>query len=266
VVSTNAIQAAAGYPERIDALQAFILHHVSDAPSGTLPLIHATLPPYISRHGSMVILAAVTLVVLFGAMYRRKAAVPTGLTNLLEVFVVFVRDQIACRYFGEEQGRRMTPLFCSFFFFILMMNLIGLVPLFSTATANISVTGALAAVTLCFMIFGALFLHGPIGFIKGFVPRGVPWPVLLLLVPIEIVGLFIKAFALMIRLFANELSGHMVVFFMLGLVVVFGAKALPIIVMALMIYILELMVAFLQAYIFTLLSAVFISQRFHPEH
>lgn len=160
----------------------------------------------------------------------------------------------------------MTPLFCSFFVFILVLNLLGLVPCFYTATANVSVTGALAAVTLGFMIVGAMFRYGPIGFVRGFIPHGVPWPVLIVLVPIEIFGLFVKAFALTIRLFANELAGHLVGFFLLGLIVIFGMKALPAMLMGLGIFLLEVFVAFLQAYIFTLLSAIFISQRFHPEH
>jgi F-type H+-transporting ATPase subunit a len=90
--------------------------------------------------------------------------------------------------------------------------------------------------------------------------------VLILLVPIEIIGLFIKAFALAVRLFANELAGHIVVYFMLGLLIVFGLAALPFFFMGVLIYMLEVGVAFLQAYIFTLLSAVFIGQRLRPEH
>ena len=266
VVSTNVTSAVAGYQERIDALQSFILHHVADGHSLALPYLHVKLSGFLTLHGTMVILGAVLVVVTFAALYRKKATVPTGITNLLEFFVVFIRDQIACPYFGDEDGRRMTPLLCSFFFFILVLNLMGLVPCLATATANVSVTGALAAVTFFFMILGTMFRHGVTGFFRGFVPHGVPWPVLIVLVPVEILGLLVKAFALTIRLFANELAGHLVVFFMLGLIVVFGMKALPMLLMAVLIYIMELCVAFLQAYIFTLLSAIFISQRYHPDH
>ena len=160
----------------------------------------------------------------------------------------------------------MTPLFCSFFFFILVMNLLGLVPCFAAATGNFSVTMPLALVTFFFMIFGALIKNGPVAFIKGFVPSGIPVPLAIALFPIEVIGVVIKTAALMIRLFANMLSGHMVVFFLIGMVFIFGYVALPVLVLAVFIYLIELFVAFLQAYIFTLLSAIFIGQRYHPEH
>jgi F-type H+-transporting ATPase subunit a len=192
--------------------------------------------------------------------------VPHGWLNLVETFVKFIRDEISVPFLGAEDGRRMTPLFCSFFFYILIMNLVGLVPCFYAATANINVTGGLASVTLFFMIGGAVYRNGPVAFLKGFVPPGVPWFILLLLVPIEFVGLFIRAMALAIRLFANELAGHLVLFSLLGLLVMYGVWALPAAFMAVIIFIEEILVAFLQAYIFTLLSAVFIGQRYHPAH
>jgi len=142
----------------------------------------------------------------------------------------------------------------------------GLIPLFVTATANINVTGGLALITLSFMIIGTVIRNGMKGFCQAIIPSGVPIPVLFILVPIEIVGLFIKAFALMIRLFANMFAGHIVIFSLLGLVVLMGYVALPAIFLALFINVLEILVAFLQAYIFTLLSAMFIGQMFHPAH
>lgn len=253
---------------RSEAVQAYIRHHMVD--SHELPLVGNVfnLPSFVTAHGLMLVLALVALIVLFSRSRAKEGAdpVPRGVANVLEAIVVFLRDQVAIPYLGEEDGRRMTPLFCSFFFFILAANLIGLVPGMATATANIGVTAALALVTLFFMIFGAIYRTGPAGFVKGFVPHGVPWPILIVLVPIEILGLFIKAMALSIRLFANELAGHIVVFSLLGLVLMFGAVALPAVFMAAAVYILEIGVSFLQAYIFTLLSAVFIGQRYHPEH
>jgi F-type H+-transporting ATPase subunit a len=160
----------------------------------------------------------------------------------------------------------MTPLFCNFFFFILFLNLMGLVPLFATATSNINVTGALALVTFTFMVFGAIYKNGLMGFFKALVPSGVPAPILILLFPIELFGLLIKSFALMIRLFANMLAGHIVIISMMGIVILMGAKALPIIVLVCGIYALEVLVAFLQAYIFTLLSAMFVGSMYHPHH
>src|SRR3989338_2285135 len=109
-----------------------------------LPPVH--LPHFITLHGFTVILCALFLIVLFVACYKKNARVPTGITNLLEVFVVFIRDEIAISALGEKDGRKMTPLFCTFFFFILGLNLMGLIPLFATATANINVTAAFALI------------------------------------------------------------------------------------------------------------------------
>jgi F-type H+-transporting ATPase subunit a len=266
-MSMNAVDAALLLQQKTDAVQAYVLHHVTDSHLLKLPFLKPiALPGFLSVHGVMIVMGAFLLILVCGLAARRKAAVPTGMANAIELFVTLIRDQVVVPYLGPEDGRRMTPLFCSFFFFILALNLIGLVPCFYTATANLSVTGALAAISLGLMIIGATFKTGVMGFFKGFIPHGVPWPVLIVLVPIEIVGVFIKAFALMIRLFANELAGHIVMLFMVGLLVIFGLPALPFFVLAIGIYILELGVAFLQAYIFTLLSAIFIGQRYHPEH
>jgi F-type H+-transporting ATPase subunit a len=249
------------------AVEAFILHHMMDSRRMDLARnVHVQLPVFLTLHGTMVVFSALLLIAIAGWAARRRTSIPTGLNNLLEAFVKFVRDQVAVPYLGPEDGVRMTPLLCTFFSFILMMNLVGLVPCFYTATSNINVTGALAAITFGFMIFGAIYRHGLVGFVRGFVPPGVPWPIAVVLVPLEIIGLLIKGVALTVRLFANELAGHIVVFSLLGLVVMFGYVALPAIVMALGIYVLELFVAFLQAYIFTLLSAIFIGQRYHPAH
>jgi F-type H+-transporting ATPase subunit a len=253
--------------EKSEAVQKYVMHHVSNSHEWALPFgLHIPLPSFLPLHGLMLLIGAGILFLLFGVLYRKNAAVPTGLTNALEVFVLFVRNVIAIPNLGEKDGRKMTPLLCSFFFFILILNLMGLVPLFATATSNLGVTAPLALITLAFMIFGTIYKNGPVGFIKCFVPHGVPWPVLILLVPIEFIGMFIKAFALTIRLFANMLAGHLVIFSLLGLVYVYGAFALPAIGLAVGIYFLELLVAFLQAFIFTLLSAMFIGQMYHPAH
>jgi F-type H+-transporting ATPase subunit a len=248
-------------------LDQYILHHVMDSHEWHLPFMAPIqLPPYLSLHALMVLICAFVLLVLFCVFYRKNDRVPTGVTNLLETFVHFVRDEIAIPALGEEEGTKLTPLFCTFFFFILGLNLLGQIPIFSTATANIGVTAPLALIVFALMTGGAVRKNGLMGFIKAFVPSGVPWPVLILIVPLEILGVFIKTFALMVRLFANMLAGHMVVLALLGLVVLFGAWALPAVVLAVGISLLEMLVVFLQAYIFVLLSAVFIGQMYHPEH
>ena len=267
LIGTNAAVAVSSVQERMDAVQAFIMHHVGDSHGMTLfPGVSFTLPGFVSLHGLMLVFSAFLLLTAFGLLYRKNAAVPSGFTNLLESFVAFIRDDVAIAYLGPDDGRKMAPLFCSFFFFILTMNLVGLVPCFAAATSNLGVTLALALVSLFFMIFGAMYRTGIWGFFKGFIPHGIPWWVLVVLLPIEFIGLFIKAGALAIRLFANMLAGHIVLFNLIGLVIVFGYIALPTMVLALGIYLLEIFIAFLQAYVFTLLSAIFIGQRYHPEH
>lgn len=248
-------------------LEKYILHHMQDSHQWHLPFLPPVqLPSFLSLHGLMLLIAAAILVTVFCFLYDKRARVPRRFTNLLELLVIFIRDEIAIKSIGHGDGRRMTPFLCTMFFFILTLNLMGLIPIFSTATANPNVTGALAFFTLCFMIFGTLYKGGLQGFKSALVPAGVPKGILVLLVPIEILGLFIKTGALMIRLFANMLAGHMVIFAMLGLVLLLGLVALPSVFLAVCTGVLEVFIAFLQAYIFTLLTAVFIGQMYHPSH
>jgi len=203
---------------------------------------------------------------VFGVLYRKKDPVPSGLTNFFEILILFVRDQIAIANLGEKDGRKMAPLLLSLFFFILFLNLMGLIPIFTGATANVNVTAGLALVTLTVMIGGAIAKNGLVGFVHAFIPHGVPWPVMILLVPIEFIGMFIKAFALTMRLFANMLAGSIVVYSIIGLMVIFGAAGAPSLLLGVAIYLLKVFVAFLQAFVFTLLSALFINQIHHPAH
>lgn len=248
-------------------LEKYILAHVQDSYQWRLPFLPPLqLPSFLSLHGLMLIIAAIFLVIVFCLVYDKKTRVPHRFTNLLELLVIFVRDEVAIKSIGNEDGRRMTPFLCTMFFFILTLNLMGLIPIFSAATVNPNVTGALAFFTLCFMIFGTLYKGGLKGFKNALVPAGVPKGILVILVPIEFLGLFIKTGALMIRLFANMLAGHMVILAMLGLVLVLGFVALPSVILAVCIGVLEIFIAFLQAYIFTMLTAVFIGQMYHPHH
>lgn len=248
------------------AVMTYIMHHVEDSHTWVLPFVKIPLGPVVTLHMVMLLIGVGFLFLLFGVLYRKHDEVPRGLTNALESLILFIRDQIAIPNLGDEDGRKMTPLFCSMFFYILILNLMGLIPLFAGATANIAVTGGLALVTLSFMIFGTIYLNGVSGFMSALIPHGVPWPVLLLLVPIEFIGLFIKAVALTIRLFANMMAGHIVILSLIGLVAVYGLAASPALAMAVAIYLLKVFVALLQAYIFTLLSAIFIGQMVHPAH
>jgi len=255
----------------------FIIHHLVNAdswhplPGVGIPLLGDItvfgVDVGLTLHSLMLIIAAGIVFLLFGLMYKKESGrAPTGVTNLLEVLVLFVRDEICINYMGESDGKRLAPFFLNFFFLVLVMNLMGLVPLFATATANINVTLGLSLITLTMMIVGGIVKNGPVGFVQLFLPPGVPKPVYVILFPIELMGLFIKPFALTMRLFANMLGGHIVLFSLLGLIMTFGWIGLPSLGLALFVFFLELLVAFIQAYIFTMLSAMFVGSMMHPSH
>ena len=197
------------------------------------------------------------------------------LTRVFAGFALWIRDEMVYPVMGPETGRRFLPYFLSIFFFILFMNLLGLVPGGATATANIFVTMALATITLASMVIAGMVSVGPIHFFTSQVPH-VPallWPLMFV---VEIVGLLVvKPFALMVRLFANMTGGHMVVLSFMGLIFFFaqregdmvGWATSPVAVgFAVFIMIIEAFVAMLQAYIFTQLSILFVQGCVHPEH
>ncbi len=218
-------------------------------------------------HAFMLILAALFCIFMFVFVYRKRSdQAPKGVTNLLESLVLFVRNDICYHYLGKKDGERFAPFFLNFFFFILIANLMGLIPLFATSTANLGTSVGFSLITFSMMIIGGIFRNGFVGFIKGLVPSGVPSVFVPMLFFLELIGLLVKPFALMMRLFANMLAGHMVISFLIGLVMILGYVALPALFLALFIYILELLVAFIQAYVFTLLSAMFFGSMLHPNH
>lgn len=216
----------------------------------------------ISKHTVMMWLAALLLVgsLLMFSNRDKSKLVPRGTAaNLFEMLVLFVRDELAIKNIGKEEGPRYTPYLLTAFFFILFMNLLGLFPWMATATANIAVTLSLALCTFILtQVAGirAAGLGGYLGHLTGGVAPWL-WPIM---VPVEILGLFTKPFALTMRLFANMLAGHIVIFFLLGLIFMLRhpAVALVSVPFAMGIYLLELFVAFVQAYVFTMLSALFI--------
>lgn len=270
VTVTAAVFAAEAPVDSKAAVREYITHHVmyhmASADSWNVPFMHLKAFDIFSYDWFMVIFAAVLLVAVVVLFCKPQQEPPRGFTVLMESFVLFIRDKIAIAFLGEREGRKMTPLFCSMFLYILTMNLLGLFPLFSAATNNINVTGAMALITLAVMVFGSIHLNGFSGFLRAFIPPGVPWQILPILAPIEFVSMIGKAFALMIRLFANILAGHIIIFSLLGLVVILGYFALPLVLLVVCLFFFEIFVCFFQAYIFTLLSAIFIGQMFHPEH
>lgn len=185
--------------------------------------------------------------------------VPRGAAqNIIEVMVLFVRDEIAVKNIGKEEAPRYTPFLCTVFFFILYMNWLGLVPNFGSATGTISVTVALALTSFVLTQVASIRAAGLWGFIKH-LTGGTPWPLWPIMIPVEILSLFTKPFALTIRLFANMLAGHLVLFFILALIFLIHPLVAPVsVAMGVALYFLEIFVGLLQAFIFTMLTALYI--------
>lgn len=210
----------------------------------------------------------VVILLMFGAakFYKSNGAVaPKGLAKFVEPIVLFVRDDIAKDNIGEEKYKRYLPFLLTIFFFIWVSNLLGTIPIVgSNLTGNIAVTMFLAICTLLMTVFSGnknYWMH-------IFATPGVPKPLLLIMIPIEIVGIFTKPFALMIRLFANITAGHIIILALVSIIFInksaaWGALSVP---MTLFISVLELLVAFLQAYLFAMLSALFIGAAVEDHH
>lgn len=217
----------------------------------------------------MALLVSIVLLLLIfisvaKAYKTRPNQAPKGLQSLMEPLIIFVRDDIAKSSIGHKYKKYM-PYLLSVFFFIWLNNLLGLVPLFpggANLTGNIAVTMSLAVMTLLITIFSAnkhYWLH-------VFAMPGVPVWVLIILTPIEILGVFLRPFVLMIRLFANIMAGHIIALSFVALIFIFGeihaavGAGVGVVSLVFMVFMttLELLVGFLQAYVFTLLSAIYI--------
>jgi F-type H+-transporting ATPase subunit a len=285
----------------------YILHHVSDEPefgfqvplsdkefflkfptwriplkAGACPADNETearlsqgcLDLSLTKHSFMMFVGAVVLVLLFtfGANRNPEQLVPHGTRqNLLEMLVLFVRNDVAIPNIGRERGPKYTPYLLSIFFFILTLNLLGLVPWAATATGNLGVTAALALCTFVLTQVASIRAAGLRGYLAH-LTGGTPWFMWPIMIPVEVMSMFTKPFALTLRLFANMLAGHIVLFSLLGLIFIIGNPAVAVVAVpfAVGIYLLELFVAFLQAYIFAMLSALFIgmgvAMEDHGEH
>ncbi|MEE2707588.1 MAG: F0F1 ATP synthase subunit A [Planctomycetota bacterium] len=232
----------------------------------------------ISKFMVLQVVVALLLVVVFIPVARRIATGerPRGKCwNFFEVLLLFIRDDIARAAIGKKDGDRFVPILWSFFFFILFCNLLGLVPWMGTATGAVGTTGVLAGVVVCVSIGAGSSKMGVVGFWKAQVPH-IELPALLaaglipMLFVIEVLGLFIRHIMLAMRLFANMFAGHIVLVVLMGFIAstagawawygvmpasVFGCTAMML---------LEVFVAFLQAYIFTFLSALWIGMAVHP--
>jgi F-type H+-transporting ATPase subunit a len=287
-----------------------IIEHVSNSGIDH-PLIH--LPTIgginfsVTKHVFMLWLVAAFVFVVVTAVVRRyirqDRLIPSGFANALEFVVEFVRDSIVQPNVGRKWVNTWTPLILTFFIFILCANAIGLIPVFevlgvldrfvlhtapdsflnsllhggTTATANYNVTAALATVTFGAIIIAGSKAHGFIQHWKNIVPHGLNPIIYIILIPIEVMGLFVRPFALTMRLAANMTGGHIAILAILSFVFLFAemfgstiagvgvglAVSVP---LAAGIMALEMIVVLVQAYVFTLLTAVFIGMAIHVHH
>lgn len=260
----------------------------------------------VTKHVLMLwIVAAFLFLVLswFARKYRKQEQpIPSGFINAVEAVVQFIRDTIVQPNVGSRFVGTWTPLILTFFFFILTANGIGMIPLFdvlgavdhfllhsgehsiikqvlhggTTATANYNVTAALATITFVSIIVAGTLAHGFITHWKNLVPSGMSWPIYIILIPIEIIGMFVKPFALTMRLAANMTGGHVAILAILSFVFIFnelqgavagiGVGLVVSVPMAVGISVLEIIVILVQAYVFTILTAVFIGMAINVHH
>jgi F-type H+-transporting ATPase subunit a len=307
-VQEHAAQAAHGAAEKFNAGET-IIHHVANSSHGDA-LIH--LPTFagidfsVTKHVFMLWLVAATVFVVITWTVRRylkqERLIPSGFMNALEAVVEFVRDDIVQPNVGKKWVRTWAPLILTFFFFILAANAIGLIPVFdviglldhyvlhtaehsfvkrllpggTTATANFNVTAALATITFGAIIVAGVKAHGFVKHWMNLVPHGLAWPIYILLIPIEIMGMFVRPFALTMRLAANMTGGHIAILAILSFVFLFaemggamsgvGAGLIASVPLAVGISALEIIVVLVQAYVFTLLTAVFVGMAIHVHH
>lgn len=307
VASVEAAGHAASEGEPFNAGKTIIEHIANNAEN---PLIR--LPKVlgidfsVTKHVFMLWLVAFLVFVILSWIvrrYQKQGAVPSGAGNAVEAFVEWIRDSIVQPNVGDKWVNTWAPLILTFFTFIFAANLIGLIPIFeplklinhwvlhadnhsffgrlleggTTVTSNYNVTAGLALVTFLAIIIAGSKAHGFLNHWKNIVPHGLAWPIYIMLIPIEILGMLVKPFALTMRLAANMTGGHIAILAVLSFVFLFAEMAktaLAGIVVGLAVSVplavgisgLELIVVLVQAYVFTLLSAVFIGMVIHVHH
>jgi F-type H+-transporting ATPase subunit a len=307
--SEHAAEAAEAAAEKFNAGEV-IIEHVANS-SLEHPLIHLPrvfgIDMSVTKHVLMlwlvafVVFAVVTLTVR--RYLKQDRLIPSGMANVLEIVVEFIRDSIVQPNVGNKWVNAYTPLLLTLFLFIFAANVVGLIPIFDvlsllnhsvlhlpaesfgarvlhggvTATGNFNVTAALATITFFAIIAAGVRAHGFVQHWKNMVPHGLPLPIYFLLIPIEIMGMFVRPFALTMRLAANMTGGHIAVLAILSFVFIFtelfgraiagvGVGVFLSLPLAVGISALEIIVVVVQAYVFTLLSAVFIGMAIHAHH
>ena len=288
-----------------------IIHHVSNS-SLDHPLVH--LPPIfgidmsVTKHVLMLlivgVLVSISVIIPIQKYMKKEKPVPSGWMNAIEAIVFFIRDSIVKPNIGTKFSDTWAPIILTFFFFILFANGIGLIPIFdtlgatsrflfdvpkgddhyfvnkllhggATVTGNFNVTAGLAALTFFAIIIAGSKAHGFIAHWKNLKPKGFSIPISIMLILIETLGMFVKPFALTMRLAANMTGGHIALLAILSFMAIFAEMVNPLtgiglslfaVPMAAAISGLEIIVVLVQAYVFTLLSAVFIGMAINVHH
>ena len=289
-----------------------IIHHVSNSDISH-PIYH--IPPLfgidfsVTKHVLMLwivaLLVGIAVIIPVRKFLSSNKVAPSGFMNGIEAIVQFIRDSIVKPNVGPKWVMTWTPLVLTFFFFILFANGIGMIPIFDvlgainrfvldvpasdsnniinkilhggvTATGNFNVTAGLATITFFSIMVAGTKAHGFINHWKNLAPHGLAWPIYIILIPIELMGLFVKPFALTMRLAANMTGGHIALLALLSLMAIFGEMfhstiagvgvAFVSIPISVAISALEIIVVLVQAYVFTLLTSVFVGMAINVHH
>ncbi|MFA6431982.1 MAG: F0F1 ATP synthase subunit A [Candidatus Margulisiibacteriota bacterium] len=211
------------------------------------------------------IAASLTFLFYFIAGRNAKLA-PAGIQNLAEMIIGFFKDEVASML--GENSSKWLPFILALFTFILIGNLLGLIPGLGAPTSNINVTAGLAIVIFLLTHFMGIMEHGLIKYLRSFIPEGIPLPIVFFLIPIELVSQLARPFSLAVRLFANMFAGHTVAITLITLIFFFKSYLIvpfPIIG-NLAVSLFEIFAALIQAYIFTFLATLYISSAIEGEH
>lgn len=257
----------------------FLIEHVANGSHWKSPFWEFSLAPYrfvifglqveMTLDFVMIAIAVVLCLVLLIPAARRRGSLPTNrFSHAIEAIVIYLKSDVVVPFVGEKGAEKWTPFALTLFFFILSLNLIGLIPFMHAATGNISVTGMLAVVVFVLINISGILHNGAMRYMKGIAPSGLPLPIFIFMYPLELLSVITKSATLAIRLFANMAAGHFLIFSLLGLMPLmqsyaWGGFALP---LAVAMYGFEIFIAFLQAYVFTLLSMLFIGSAIHQDH
>jgi len=259
-------QAAKHAAEQGESGVGFIMHHVLPHPVIKLPTVWG-IDLSITNHILWMWIVAAVLILAFYVAFRRPSLVPHGLANALESLVAYLRDDIIKPNLGHA-GEAYAPYLLTAFFFILLCNLAGLVPYGATATGNIAVTATLALFTFFMVQIAGVRKHGFFGYLATFSPPGIPFLLKFIMVPVEVISMITKHFALAIRLFANMIAGHITILALLTVIFFFKNWLVSAFPLAIILFsaVLEVLISLIQAYVFTILSAVFISASVSEGH